>query len=291
MSTSPRPRPDLAPTSGATSPGDLAPRPPLLRRGAKSRGELDTPTNNHTTSPQGRSQELGNFDRREIVSPGRLNDVVTKLDDQERGWPPAQNPHQELVRSFIRAGLCPWCAGTRPGRTGPWSSIAAHVAKAHGVDRFQLREVAGLYRRSSICSDGHRLRCQARAIAESRVPKGSSKGFKKTLSSAGRALQRKRATAQPPEKRSENARKAAAAVTREGRAKAAKASGVASKTEAARRPIEHGTGRMYNHGCTCDLCRQYRRWVRGRDAKPTPVPGVRPCHDGCTMCAEQSETQ
>jgi hypothetical protein len=55
MTTSPRPRPDLAPTSGATSPGDLAPRPPLLRRGAKSRGELDTPTNHHTTSPQGRS--------------------------------------------------------------------------------------------------------------------------------------------------------------------------------------------------------------------------------------------
>jgi hypothetical protein len=57
MTTSPRPRPDLAPTSGATSPGDLAPRPPLLRRGAKSRGELDTPTNHHTTSPQGRSQD------------------------------------------------------------------------------------------------------------------------------------------------------------------------------------------------------------------------------------------
>lgn len=55
MTTSPRPRPDLAPTSGATSPGDLAPRPPLLRRGAKSRGELDTPQTNHTTSPQGRS--------------------------------------------------------------------------------------------------------------------------------------------------------------------------------------------------------------------------------------------
>lgn len=56
--TSPRPRPHLAPTAGATSPGDLAPRPPLLRRGAKSRGDLTTNTNTTPTSPQGRSQTI-----------------------------------------------------------------------------------------------------------------------------------------------------------------------------------------------------------------------------------------
>lgn len=57
MTTSPRPRPDLAPQPGAKSQGDLAPTPLPLRGGAKSPGELDTPVENHTTSPQGRSHE------------------------------------------------------------------------------------------------------------------------------------------------------------------------------------------------------------------------------------------
>lgn len=54
--TSPQPRPNLAPTAGATHQNDLAPGAPLLRRGRGRRGDLNTTTNNPTTSPQGRGQ-------------------------------------------------------------------------------------------------------------------------------------------------------------------------------------------------------------------------------------------
>lgn len=57
MTTSPRPRPHFAPTGGAHSSGDFAPSPLPLRGGAKSRGDLGTPPNTHTTSPQGRSHQ------------------------------------------------------------------------------------------------------------------------------------------------------------------------------------------------------------------------------------------
>lgn len=50
------------------------------------------------------------------------------------------------IRSIVAAGMCPWCD------KGPWLSIARHTNSAHGVDRKQLRELAGLPWTASICS-------------------------------------------------------------------------------------------------------------------------------------------
>lgn len=55
-------------------------------------------------------------------------------------------PTREQVRAGIEAQTCPWCG------KGPLKVLAIHVAKAHGVDRFELRKAAGLRRRDSACS-------------------------------------------------------------------------------------------------------------------------------------------
>lgn len=44
----------------------------------------------------------------------------------------------ERVREFLDAYLCPWCGA------GPFKVVAAHTNKAHGVNKRELRERAGL---------------------------------------------------------------------------------------------------------------------------------------------------
>lgn len=50
------------------------------------------------------------------------------------------------IRSSLTAGTCPWCD------KGPFRSIAKHTNSAHGIDRRQLRELAGLPWTASICA-------------------------------------------------------------------------------------------------------------------------------------------
>lgn len=55
-------------------------------------------------------------------------------------------PSQEALREAIAAQRCPWC-----GR-GPYRILAGHTSRAHGVDRHELRRLAGLGRSDAICS-------------------------------------------------------------------------------------------------------------------------------------------
>lgn len=52
----------------------------------------------------------------------------------------------EHLRRFIFAGQCPWCKDGKAHR-----SIASHISQAHEITGYQLREMAGLNRYTSIC--------------------------------------------------------------------------------------------------------------------------------------------
>lgn len=54
-------------------------------------------------------------------------------------------PSREAIREAIAAGKCPWC-----GR-GPWRVLASHTHHRHGVNRHELRHLAGYSREVSIC--------------------------------------------------------------------------------------------------------------------------------------------
>jgi hypothetical protein len=237
---------------------------------------------------EGHLERRPNERPRPVIPPGALNDTVGTIPDLDRGWPPAITDEHRSIRAFIAAGLCPWCTGTRPGRNGPWVSIASHVSAAHGIDRFQLREFAGLYRHSVICSDEHHLRRSALSKRQ-QVQLPGNAGIRRTFSSAGRRAQAaKLDDVRSPELASRAGLAARAATTPEEDAARLARTVHTVRRRAAQRPLWHGTGNMCRHGCKCDLCRQYRRWVKGRGPKPTPAGRVeRPCRPDCQECAAQ----
>jgi predicted RNA-binding Zn-ribbon protein involved in translation (DUF1610 family) len=77
-------------------------------------------------------------------------------------------PSPEAVRAAIVAQTCPFC-----GR-GPYKVLAVHTNKTHGVDKRELREMAGLTLGVSICSEGYSAR--ARELASGRAFDGAAIG-------------------------------------------------------------------------------------------------------------------
>ncbi len=84
-------------------------------------------------------------------------------------------PSRDALLRSIEAQRCPWC-----GR-GPFKMLPVHTNKAHGVDKWELRELAGLSTSDSLVSEEVRdaLRAAAlrngnvqRAIEASRVKRG-----------------------------------------------------------------------------------------------------------------------
>lgn len=55
-------------------------------------------------------------------------------------------PSETAILAAIESQTCPWCGA------GPYKMLAGHTNKAHGVDRQELRRLAGLDSRSSICA-------------------------------------------------------------------------------------------------------------------------------------------
>lgn len=62
------------------------------------------------------------------------------------------------VRVAIEAQLCPFCGG------GPYHMVALHTNKIHGIDQFELRRMAGLHRKASICSPERAQKSRDRAL-------------------------------------------------------------------------------------------------------------------------------
>lgn len=62
----------------------------------------------------------------------------------------------EDLRRYIAAGQCPWCPSQRS-----FTVLAAHTYHQHGISAYELREMAGLNRNTSICDpDYSRLRAE-----------------------------------------------------------------------------------------------------------------------------------
>lgn len=57
----------------------------------------------------------------------------------------ASPPSKEAVRRSVEAGMCPFC-----GR-GPFKVVSVHTNKKHGVDKFELRKLAGMTRNEPTC--------------------------------------------------------------------------------------------------------------------------------------------
>lgn len=204
------------------------------------------------------------------------------------------------VRRAIEAGLCPFCGA------GPYSVIAQHVSVKHGIDRRELRDLAGLTYGAVICDPAHSRR-RADSARSSGTPWLTYSGVHKSkkLSKAGKDVlaesARKNFQLSDSEKQSERGRKANSEEARERRAETRKARQGTYKRPERRKPVECGTKRAYDVGCRCDSCkaanaeaaRNYRAGARkpctrcggpklagGRGARlcescnPTDLPGA-----------------
>lgn len=56
-------------------------------------------------------------------------------------------PSVEAVRAAIAEGKCPFCGA------GPWKMLPVHTNKAHGIDKWELRDLANLSSTDPLCSD------------------------------------------------------------------------------------------------------------------------------------------
>jgi hypothetical protein len=95
-------------------------------------------------------------------------------------------PSVEATRRAVLAGICPFC-----GR-GPYQVLAGHTQEVHGVDRFELRELADLTYSTSILDERTREAFQARAKARlaAGIPLPTNQGTRKKrrLSPAGKRI-------------------------------------------------------------------------------------------------------
>ncbi len=81
------------------------------------------------------------------------------------------------LRQFIYAGQCPWCNDNRD-----YIVLARHTYSAHGISAYELREMAGLNRGSSICDPDHSAKMAE--IARKRPPE-----LQRRILKAGRTLE------------------------------------------------------------------------------------------------------
>jgi ROS/MUCR transcriptional regulator protein len=154
-------------------------------------------------------------------------------------------PSEEAVRRAVEALMCPWCG------KGPFKLLARHTNAAHGIDRNELRDRAGLCYNASVSSPDLSAQRSAHARKlqeEGKLLSGPSgtRNARRKLSKAAQALnlQKLDAARDPDQARSalEKARPAANAAAR----KAAQERGEATP---------HGTYRKYHsYGCRCDAC-------------------------------------
>jgi hypothetical protein len=111
-------------------------------------------------------------------------------------------PSQHALREFIESQTCPWCAA------GPFQVLATHTFKVHGVSAAELRDLAGLTRSASVCSETHAAMCadrgRGRPLADSAY---TTPRRPRTYSEAGLVTQRAKLTqSRTPEQQQRAAR-------------------------------------------------------------------------------------
>lgn len=188
----------------------------------------------------------------------------------------------EAVREFIEACTCPLC-----GR-GPFKVLSVHTNKAHGIDKYELRDMAGLSTKDPITSADYRANAREHALRRGlgatvdRAPtSGKAAPMRMTAKGRERIAQgnRDKIEALGEAERSAQARRAALSVTPDGRARRNAATANRTRTpearaasaarfavglpqrreDAARRKAEtlsqHGTPKCYMAGCRCGECK------------------------------------
>jgi hypothetical protein len=104
-----------------------------------------------------------------------------RLNRERRAHGKVTNPPAGILREYIDAQVCWWC------EKGPWKSLGTHTATAHGITAREVRELAGLFRTSKICSSDYTAECRARDHYKGNVAGlGSVLGHKKDLSEAAK---------------------------------------------------------------------------------------------------------
>lgn len=158
----------------------------------------------------------------------------------------AAEPTREQIQAGIEAQICPWCDA------GPFKILASHTTRLHGVDRFQLRDLAGLTYSASVCAP--EVADERREIVRrsGRVLVSPGKGIKRNLSEAAKEIARRKLA----DARSEEQRLAATAASQTPQARAKQGASL-RRSWAERRggELEHGDHRRYKTGCRCDLCK------------------------------------
>jgi transposase len=108
-------------------------------------------------------------------------------------------PH--IVKRAIEAQMCPWCGA------GPYRALACHTNRAHGVDKVELRTLAGLPWNASICdpdySSARREEVMSRPDWDEVSKKGQAASRKAEAWKAGQASRIKRLRADNVERDSE----------------------------------------------------------------------------------------
>lgn len=229
-----------------------------------------------------------------VFGPGGLAKLQATQKLPAGGMVDAVPPSQDAVRAAIGEGKCPFCG------KGPYKMLPVHTNKIHGVDKWELRDLAGLSATESLCLPEALEKMSVKAKAHwpevkdrlaQAAPKATAGRTRAKGTKAGRArntetlrqwriehpeeaaLVRRRATAatSAPEAQA----KRIASLRANGgfdhkRTPEAKAAFVArmqspeSRTKRAiARPIpEHGTNNRYKRGCRCEPCRSARSVYR-----------------------------
>lgn len=151
---------------------------------------------------------------------------------------------EKEIRENVLAGLCPFCG------EGPFKVVAGHTTRVHDVDRFELRDLAGLFYSDSICDPDYaeeRSELARRNYEAGLTGIGPSQpGHTKTLSQRAQALQREKASKLTPEirkavGRTNSRRRLAAVADRDAEIVALINSGVLNKEIADRMDIHPAT--------------------------------------------------
>lgn len=196
-------------------------------------------------------------------------------------------PDQDAILRGIDAQLCPWCG------QGPFAMLPVHTNKAHGIDKWALRDLAGLSTNDSLCSAEVLDKMSENAKANGHVEKATAasrgrhrSGYRRTLEGRRRNMDNLQTWSdENPELHRQAAIKASASVTPEGLKRRRQAligrpmsdnarralqdPAVAERRKAAARAtraakaLPCGTRASYRRGCRCEKCasanREYRR--------------------------------
>lgn len=219
------------------------------------------------------------------ASPGHMREEAIRYRAPGGVKEPVQPIHKEAIREAIAAQTCPWC-----GR-GPFAMLPVHTNKVHGVDKWELRELAGYTTRDALCSEESRAKMAAaydvERGAQVRAATAASKHRRpQRWTTAGLERQSETITQwmteNPEAAREAQQRASRAVVSPEGRQRQIDASRnrvrsqaeidafrarmarpeIRAKREAARVLQPCGSVASYKRGCRCDACRAAKRESR-----------------------------